>query len=390
MWSEHCQKTCNELDIECKLLSIGDSCPPGLSLESWARSRRYELIFSEMENNAVLLTAHHQNDQAETLLLQMIRGAGPAGLASMPTAKKFEDKWHLRPFLGHTRAVLNDYAQQNKLVWIEDDSNQNSRHDRNYLRNEIFPQLTQRWPGILGTLSRVASHQAEVSQVLAELGQSDLNACVDGIGHKLLIEKLLEFDYARRSNILRCWLADHDIKVPDAVTIHRIQSELLNEAAASQSMLEWAGYEIHGYKGMLYLIPENTIANPNKPVYWDLNTVLVQDGESLSAVLTKGRGLKKELIAGNKLEVRYRRGGEKIQLPGKNHRQSIKKLFQEKEIPSFIRKRVPFLYLDDKLIAVAGFFIDKDVASENDETSWQVCWSALAKYSLQKTNVDDS
>ncbi len=383
IWSEHCQKTCNELGVDCSVLRIEEPCPAGESVESWARKCRYDLIISEMEEDAVLLTAHHQDDQAETLLLQMIRGAGPSGLSSMPVVKKKGAIWLLRPFLNHTRAVLKEYAEEHNLIWIEDDSNHSSRYDRNYLRKEIFPHLSQRWPGIVKTLSRVASHQAEVSTQLAEHGKNDLSYCSDD-GHNIIVKKLLEFNYARRSNVLRCWLTSNDIAIPDEVTIKRIQLEMLEGTADKQLTLEWAGHEIHAYKDNLYIISRVIDAGLNQPVFWDLNKTLARNSGTLSAVLKKGPGIRQDAITENTLEVRQRCGGEKIQLHNKTHRQSIKKLFQEREVPPFIRKRIPFLYLNDDLIAVAGLFINKDIISGDEEVSWQINWSPLKHHQIPK------
>jgi tRNA(Ile)-lysidine synthase len=159
LWVEHCQKKCSNYAIELQIFSIDLTNKSDKGTEAFAREKRYEALGNLMHSHDLLLTAHHMDDQLETILLQLLRGSGPDGLVGMPQAREFSKGILLRPLLGYSREEIHDYALSESLSWIEDESNKSNRYDRNFLRNKIIPELLTRWPGALKTVLRAASHQ---------------------------------------------------------------------------------------------------------------------------------------------------------------------------------------------------------------------------------------
>ncbi len=387
-WVVHCENTCKNLKIDFTALKIEQPCPQGESREAWARQRRYQLLAAQITDDAVLLTAHHRDDQAETLLLQMTRGAGVKGLAAMPAVKRRGRLWHLRPLLDINRRQLLDYAKQHRLKWIEDDSNSDLAYDRNFFRQEILPTLAQRWPNIATTLSRVAAHQAEAMLLLDELAESDLSACIDNDRQRLNLEKISILSSARQANIIRCWLRQRDQPVPDTRKMQEILNALLPARVDASPLVSWPGVELRRYKNYLYAIAPLAEHDRDNVVNWHLETICQLSEGAISARLAKGVGIKVGVCPERKLQLRYRQGGEKIRLRHKNHRQELKKLFQERGVPPWWRDRIPLLYLDDKLIAVAGLWIDAEACSDGNEISWQIHWSAQKKLMLHEGSAD--
>ena len=379
-WAVHCRKICNSLGISFTLLKLNKSCPDGESMEAWARRLRYQFMANEMHAKSVLLTAHHLDDQAETLLLQMIRGAGVKGLAAMPMLKKENEVWHARPFLNTCRRQLLDYAREHDLQWIEDESNINIAHDRNFLRREILPTLRQRWPAISETLTRVAAHQADAMLLLDELAEADLLICIDQSRSKLNIEQLLKFSSARQVNVIRYWLRAQHLPVPDTSRMHQILETLLQARKDASPVITWPGCDIRRYRQQLYASIQLPPHDASRCIDWKLDTPCQLGDDLLSAKLKEGEGIKQDICPDNHLQVRFRQGGEKIQLKNKRHRQELKKLFQEEEIPPWLRNRIPLLYAGDVLIAVADLWIDAAAYSNDNELSWQIDWTGLDKF----------
>jgi len=333
-----------------------------------------------MQAKSVLLTAHHQDDQAETLLLQMIRGAGVKGLAAMPMLKKENEVWHARPLLNTCRQQLLDYARENDLQWIEDESNINIAHDRNFLRCEILPMLRRRWPAISETLTRVSAHQADAMLLLDELAEADLLICLDQTRSKLNIEQLLKLSSARQANVIRYWLRASHLPVPNTSRMQQILGTLLQARGDASPVITWAGCDIRRYQQQLYASKPLPPHDASRCIDWKLDTPCQLGDDLLSAKLKEGGGIKQDICSNSHLQVRFRQGGEKIQLKNKRHRQELKKLFQEEEIPPWLRNRIPLLYVGDVLIAVAGLWIDAAACSSDNELSWQIDWTGLDNF----------
>ncbi len=215
-WAEHCQNVCDAIDIKLIQINLDATAPKGESQEEWARDLRYEAVENILDKNDLFLTAHHKDDLAETILLQLLRGAGPAGLSAMPEKTQLGEGWHVRPLLDFTREEMASYAADNNLNWINDDSNDDVRFDRNYLRQMVMPSLKQRWPGVLKTLSRAAGIQSNVNELIEDLAARDLSFCIKPENNTLNAHHLGALSSARAVNVIRYWLKMHQYRSPGA------------------------------------------------------------------------------------------------------------------------------------------------------------------------------
>jgi tRNA(Ile)-lysidine synthase len=382
-WELHCQSECEKLHIHCKIISINANKEKGKSLEALAREARYSAFANEMENGDYLLTAHQQDDQAETLLLQLFRGAGFKGLASMPFITPFAKGFHARPLLPFTREELHLYAKQNQLAWIEDDSNVNTRFDRNYLRHEIMPLIKKRWPSVAHSLSRTAAHCAEGAALLENLAKEDFQKIIStgnsgasrissrsaGIA-ALPLSPLLDLNIAKQRHVLRYWFEQHNIPLPNQVQLEHIVKDVLQSKVDSSPRVTWCDVALTRYQDHLYLLSAAIFSKEKKSsiIPWDFNERLtLRDGSFLETRKIKGSGISAALLVEKKLTVRFRKYGERLHPQGRQGSHPLKKLFQEWKIPPWDRGTIPLIYADDVLVAVAGYAIAQGFAAKEDE-----------------------
>jgi tRNA(Ile)-lysidine synthase len=347
-WPAHCRSVCEGLGIELQVVRV--QVQAGSSLERAAREARYAAFIEHLSAAEVLLAAQHRDDQAETLLFRLLRGAGVRGLAGMPEARALGEGWLVRPLLDAGREELNAYAREQGLVWIDDPSNQCTEHARNYLRHRVMPVLQQRWPRASGNMARAAAHLGEAQQLLSELAEMDLRQAQSGGRHpwlalpSLSLPSLKALSAARQRNALRHWLADWTT-LPDSD--HWAGWQALRDAATDAAPV-WrlAAGELRRADERVWWLSGPWLVAPEAVVDWlrpDSELQLPGNG-SLRLTGSVGEG---------SLRVRYRRGGESLKLPGRGKR-DLKRLLNEARVPGFVRSRLPLLYLDDELIAVAN------------------------------------
>lgn len=325
-WQAHCHAVVEKLQLD--FFSEKVSHVPKNDLENQLREARYHIFSQYLQENDWLLVAHQQNDQAETVLLQMLRGAGPKGLSAMPVIKPFAAGFLVRPLLPFSREAVLQYAIQHRLTWIEDDSNQNIQFQRNFLRRDIFPALKNRWPKVEMILARVASHCAEQEKLLTNYVLQDLIACAGSKANTLSVEKIMQFDALRRKHILRAWIVAEAFQLPSEKKLRTITQTILTAGVDRQPYLSWRDIEMRRYRDDLYLMKKLAPHNAS------------------------------QIIPGEKpgTTIRFRQGGEKIQLPGRAYRHCLKKIFQARGIPPWLRDRVPLLYDGDQLVEIIHFF----------------------------------
>jgi tRNA(Ile)-lysidine synthase len=252
-WAIQCQTICQQLTIPCHVMSVNAQPARGESPEACARTARYAAFASLISANDCLLTAHQQDDQAETLLLQLFRGAGVKGLASMPTVTKFAAGLHLRPLLSCSRKMLENYAQQHNIEWIQDDSNQNLRFNRNFIRHELMPHIQERWPQIATTLTRVAGHCAEADSLLQQLAAEDL-AQVQGItSDSLSASKLRLLGELRYRNVLRYWLHSLNFSLPSKAQLQRIEKDILHSKNDAKPNVSWGNVTLSRHRDNIFV-----------------------------------------------------------------------------------------------------------------------------------------
>jgi tRNA(Ile)-lysidine synthase len=321
----------------------------------------------------MLLLAQHQDDQAETLLLQLLRGSGVKGLAAMPEITKINDYWQARPFLSLTRDQIQAYAESMGLDWIEDPTNSDNRFDRNYLRNLVFPVLKQRWPSLSETIARASRHQAEANLLLDELAELDFQACQLAEKTMLAIAPLKNLSTARQRNLLRYWIADRcEYPMPDSTQCQRIIDEVLPAAEDAEPQVSWNDVIVRRYRDVLYLGRGSAERFVRWRQTWDLKSPLVlPSGQRLLATEKKGQGLVLPETS-DILSVRFRQGGEKCRLPGRQHRHELKKLLQSWGVPPWQRDQIPLIYVGDELAQIVGYSLCEPFLAKNEQTGYEI------------------
>lgn len=371
-WSEHCAEICEALKIPFKTIHVDASKRTGESPEETARKARYRALKSELKSGDCLLTAHHQDDQCETVLLQLFRGAGAAGLAAMPETRESNQAFHARPMLAFSRDQIHEYANTNALKWVEDPSNTDTDFDRNLLRQNIIPNIKKRWQGLGDSLSKVAIQQQDALEIIEAMAAIDLACCASQQAHIIDIAALMKLSRARQLNTLRYWIHKNAPDAPTANVLHQLLQSVLPAVDDASPEVCWGQSEIRRYRGQLFYLAR--VQHDASATYeWNPRENLVLDNLGIELRAEQGveKGLKPELLD-KKLKVAFRQGGEKIQPAGRKNRHSLKKLMQEAGIPPWQRARIPLIYLGDELICVVNYWIANEFLAEQGAKSWKI------------------
>ncbi len=353
-WNRHCRAFAESCGIAFRCQTVDVQLESGKGPEGSARDARYSALHDMLEAGDWLLSAHHREDQAETLLLNLVRGSGPAGIAGIGAVRRFGPGWLVRPLLAFDRAELRAYAEAHDIHWIEDPSNADTRFDRNFLRHEVIPCLQTRWPDIAMRLQRSALHASEATSLLSDLASIDLEA-LGGLPQRLPIGALLDLPRHRQKNLVRHALRACGLTVPTALQLDTILDEVLRARVDAQPQLRWPGGSARRYRDGLYLLsdrladtlPEGPIASSAVRLGSGLGTLFFEPGVD--------RGLDPQLV-GPKLRLAARKGGEKIRLDSQAHTKKLKKLLQEEGVVPWMRDRVPLIYAGDELVAVGDLW----------------------------------
>lgn len=373
-WAAHCRAQCEALGIELEVRRVEVAGIAEEGLEAAARRARYAAFDAVMWPGDCLLTAHHCDDQAETVLLQLLRGCGPHGLAAMAPVDDFAAGCHARPLLDLEHESLLAYAEAAGLRWIDDPSNGDTRLRRNFLRHDIVPRLQQYWPALSRTLSRSARHAAAAAQLLDERAAEDLARWRGARPHMLSVAGLTTLSRARADNLLRHWLQGLSLPLPGTVQLEHLHTDVLAARADATPLLAWPGAEIRRYRGWLYamapLLPVDTAGEWR----WDdLSIELgLPDGSRLRAYVRDGGGLSATRVAAEGVAVRFRHGGERCRPATSDCVRPLKKLLQEAGIPPWLRPHVPLLYVGGELAAVAGVCLVEGFQPRTGERGWEI------------------
>lgn len=368
-WAQHCAKVCAALKLDFQCLTANVSDIANIGVEAAARKARYAAIADFVSPTDVVLTAQHQHDQAETLLLQLLRGAGPKGLAAMATESQLNAVTLIRPLLAVSQVDIMAYATEHKLQWIEDPSNVETRFSRNYIRHGLWPLIEQRWPSAAKTLSRSAQHCAEASELMAELAQQDLNLLLIR-KESLSITGLLALSLARQRNVLRYYIELLHFTLPSTINLQRIMDEVCLAAADKTPLVSWSGVEVRRYQDALFfmspLLPYTltgiTQCNGVEPV-----NLVTRDTLRWKQVL--GEGLSEKTMS-KALSIRFRCGGERIVLSGQQQHKTLKHLFQQWQVPTWQRDRIPLLFCNNELVAIVGYVYAEGYTATEHETGF--------------------
>lgn len=370
-WVTHCQLQCAQWSVPLIVKYVDARTLQGESPEAVARNARYSVIEEILQPGAFLLLAQHQDDQAETFLLQLMRGAGPKGLSAMPVLSMWERAFKCRPLLGHSRGELEAYAQAHGLNWVEDPSNASLGFDRNYLRHKVLPLLRERWSAVDQVISRSAHLCAESDGLLEELAVVDLGAACDG-RNSLDISFLLSLSPARRKNLIRYWIKKQGMPVPGYQAINRIDGELLAARDDAQPKINWEQFEARRYRNRLYVLNVESVL-PEIDVPWDISQKLPIAGLGvLQASKAAGTGLSLKKLGSRPLSVRFRQGGESIRPEGDTHTRTLQKLLQREGLPPWVRERIPLVFMGNELVSVVGYWYADNYIGKKEDVNLQL------------------
>lgn len=351
-WAGHCLEQCARIEVPCGVVRI--TVPVSTQgPEAAARQARYEALRQDMQPGEVLVTAHHLDDQAETVLMRLLRGSGPDGLSGMRALDEFAPGMLWRPLLDTPRAQILDWAHQRGLNWIEDPHNQDPRYARSALRTEILPRLRRHWPELGRAIARSAAVQAETGELLHALADADLSAITSAAGpgaNPLSLTALQRLAPARRRNLLRHWIAALGLSTPYRDSLIRFDRELLGAGEDSHPVLAWPGTELRRYRDQLWAVPTLDAVPQAHAQAWDgrLECILPPGCGRLVGSAARQSG---ESLA---YEVRIPVPVTQFQPVGSAHRRSLKNLFQERGIPPWVRLRTPALLRQGRVCWIAG------------------------------------
>ncbi len=369
-WADACRRQCADLDVPLTVVPLGLAAQPGASVEAQAREARYAALAQLLGPGEWLLTAHHRDDQLETVLIQLLRGAGVAGLAAMPRLARLGRGWHARPLLDVDRAAIEAYAKAQGLSWIRDPMNESARFDRGWLRAEVLPAIRARWPAAAATVARSAAHLAEAQVLLWQLAAADAEGIVQGA--RMEIAGLQRLARERQVNLLRWWLHARGLGPPSTARLESALRELLTARIDAAPLIRWPAGELRRYRGRLYamppLPPARALPDADATAMTDLGPGLGRFGLSAG---TQG-GLRLPLPSAPVL--RHRCGGEGLRPHPARPRKRLKDLCREAGIVPWMRTRLPLVFVGGRLAAVADVWIDADFAAQPGEAALAPVW----------------
>ena len=363
-WAGFCVQLCASHSVELHVSRVRVDRDDPAGVEAAARRERQRIFAGS--NADFLLTAHQQDDQAETLLLQLLRGAGPKGLAAMAELQRppCGRAAQLRPLLGATRAEILGYAQAQGLAWVEDESNQDPRYRRNALRHQVMPLLAEYFPGSGATLARAAALQADAAELLDDLAQVDAGGAI--VGERLDCAALAVLSVPRARNLLRYFIEQRGQPMPSARRLNEALHQLLDAGQDARVCVRIGPAEIRRFRGGAYVVP--VAATPCQPVGWQGEAELGLPGlGALHFQVVTGQGLKRSRLESGQMVLGLREGGERMRLTPQGPTRSLKNLLQERAIAPWLRERLPVLKCDGELVWAAGIGCHADWLAAVDD-----------------------
>jgi tRNA(Ile)-lysidine synthase len=352
-----CEELCRRLRVPLNVVRVIVDPSNGESVEAAARDARYLGIARQLESDECLLTAHHAGDQAETVLLQMLRGAGLKGLAAMPMCRAWYGGWHLRPLLNVPQRELREFCEVAEIAAVTDPMNLDVRFDRAYLRKHLWPLIEKRWPGAAIALSRTAQHAADAQELLDQSAALAAQKLRDGAA--LSVTGLRALSVAEQRNTLRYWIAAHALEVPSTARLSEALRQIMAADADHLPAVVWGDHALRRYRDRLYL----TTATP--PCVGEACEWSVARGADLDLGCGLGTlqwsrqigGLDAELLP-DTLCVRRRRGGETLKAHRRGRTQTLRHLCQSAGVLPWMRDALPLVYAGTELIAVGDLWQD--------------------------------
>lgn len=371
-WQRFCLELCAALEVPCSAVRVSVDPASPLGVEAAAREARYR-VFATADTD-VLALAHHRDDQVETLLLQLLRGAGPRGAAGMPSERALRGSAVrlVRPLLDVPRQVLREYASAHGLGWIDDESNADPSRARSFVRHDWLPRAAARFPGSVGALARAARLQGEAALLLEDL------AAIDGAGAmdpgRLDLARAAALTPPRARNLLRHFLGRHGLAAPPSARLDEFLRQAAHARPDARARLDLPGWNVHIWRNAAWLV--RAVASPGALPRWAGEPALAL-GPGLGSLQirgTAGRGVSAARAAAEGLEVRWRRGGEQLRLRRDGPRQRLKALLQERNVPPWMRGRLPLAFVGDRLAWVPGVGCAWELAAGPGEPGLELEW----------------
>lgn len=376
-WQEHCRRACERIGAvfdTCRI-TLEDTGDGGV--EEAARIGRYHALggLCRVHGVTLLLTAHHRDDQAETILLQLLRGGGVAGMSGMEQADMAAELLGnselllARPLLNVSRAVLEHYAKAHSLSFVEDESNCDTRYARNALRHRIMPALTEFFPGFQERFARAARHARSARGLLVTLARQDLASCLEG-GY-LSVPLLRQLDVDRVDNLLRHWLALRGLRIPSAAWLLELRTQLLGAKADAQLCVTHPDCHIRRYRGRVFLTPRRPVCDEDRQrqaFFWrgEAQRHFLRFAGSLFFDVSD-QGFDAAWLREQHLSVRLRRGGERVKLAWNRPGRSVKHHYQAMDIPAWERPYLPMVFAGEQILYAAGIGMDCHAQKKNDD-----------------------
>ena len=371
-WAKFCEKLCTKLSIPLDVNYVKLPQKKSHGIEGEARQLRYEKLLQTKTDLVVL--AHHEDDQAETFLLQLIRGAGVKGLSSMAHFDASRRLW--RPLLNASRIDIESYAKKHKLKWIEDESNQNIDFDRNFIRSKVLPILKKRFNHFIKVISRSASHLAESQHLLDDLAKIDLKSNLKSINykHKLKVKALDKLSLSRAKNVLRYWLEINAQLMPSKDLLDELLRQVLTAKNDADLKIQISkDDEIRRYKDEIFIVPKTQQTLKNFEMIWSGESeIILPNGQKLTFKKVKGRGINLKFLRGKNLIIRNRHGGEFFKPDSKRPTKKIKQLLHESDFPPWERENLPLIFVGDELAALPNFGVDIKFQTKSKEPGLEV------------------
>ncbi|MDB5864298.1 MAG: tilS [Betaproteobacteria bacterium] len=382
-WAKFCREACRARGIPCRVVKV--DVAHGNSTESAARVARYAALRKSRADFIVL--AHNADDQAETVLLQLFRGAGVRGLAAMAPVRKDEGRGMrdegcktslVRPLLDVSREQIEAYAKRRELVWVEDESNAGTAYLRNWVRHELAPRIAERVPGYRTTLVRAASNMGEAAELLDDLAALDAGDAA--AGGPLPLVRLRELSVPRAKNLLRFVIAARGWRLPDADRLAEALRQALKARADARVHVDLGDCELRRRAGLLYLLPTRAVVPPDAVVVWRGEPEITLEGLGGILAMRRERGIGMSLarLETGPVTIRARLGGERLQPAANRPIRTVKNLLQEASMPAWERDRVPFIYAGDTLACIPGVAVDHRFHAGPGEPSVEASWRPSA------------
>ena len=369
-WAAHCQQTCDALDVPLSIVRVEVDLASGLGLEGAARDARHRAFAEALGDDEILAVAHHRDDQAETFLLRALRGSGVDGLAAMRPWRAHANGWLWRPLLDLPREALLTYAREHYLRWLDDPANADLHFDRNFLRDQIFPLLRQRWPHASASLARSATLSAQASELLEAEDCSALQrAMVDDSALDIGALRLMPIE--RRARVLRRWIAGLGLPALPGHAIERVEALLLADGDAG-TCFEWAGARIERWRTVLHAQRiREPLPRDWSGIWTGATPLILPTGDTLSLLGAASFD--------TPMRVHARQGGERILLPQRAHSHALKHVLQEQGMPPWHRERLPLVSAaDGELLAAGDAILSASLADWLAAREARLHWARLA------------